>query len=128
MNNKILAVIFSSLLLVSCASIPKETVTLSKTIGSDLQILHNSQRNMVQLYYNGIKHNINAFIDDVYAPFIIHHVLEIELNKHKRGESSIYGIIENAGKKGGKDETEEALNVMLEFQEAANRQINAKKK
>ena len=63
----------------------------------------------------------------MYAPFIIHHVLEVELNKHKRGESSIYGIIENAGKKGGKDETEEALNVMLEFQEAANQQINAKK-
>ena len=59
----------------------------------------------------------------MYAPFIIHHVLEVELNKHKRGESSIYGIIENAGKKGGKDETEEALNVMLEFQEAANQQI-----
>ena len=124
MNNKILVVIFSALLLVSCASIPKETVTLSKTIGSDLQILHDSHRNMVQLYYNGIKLNINTFIDDVYAPFIIHHVLEVELNKHKRGESSIYGIIENAGKKGGK---EEALNVMLEFQEAANQQINAKK-
>ena len=101
MNNKILVVIFSALLLVSCASIPKETVTLSKTIGSDLQILHDSHRNMVQLYYNGIKLNINTFIDDVYAPFIIHHVLEVELNKHKRGESSIYGIIENAGKKGG---------------------------
>ena len=127
MNNKILVVIFSALLLVSCASILKETVTLSKTIGSDLQILHDSHRNMVQLYYNGIKLNINTFIDDVYAPFIIHHVLEVELNKHKRGESSIYGIIENAGKKGGKDETEEALNVMLEFQEAANQQINAKK-
>ena len=112
MNNKILVVIFSALLLVSCASIPKETVTLSKTIGSDLQILHDSHRNMVQLYYNGIKLNINTFIDDVYAPFIIHHVLEVELNKHK---------------KGGKDETEEALNVMLEFQEAANQQINAKK-
>lgn len=52
MNNKILVVIFSALLLVSCASIPKETVTLSKTIGSDLQILHDSHRNMVQLYYN----------------------------------------------------------------------------
>ena len=127
MNNKILVVTFSALLLVSCASIPKETVTLSKTRGSDLQILHDSHRNMVQLYYNGIKLNINTFIDDVYAPFIIHHVLEVELNKHKRGESSIYGIIENAGKKGGKDETEEALNVMLEFQEAANQQINAKK-
>ena len=127
MNNKILAVIFSSLLMVSCASIPKETVTLSKTIGSDLQILHDSHRNMVQLYYNGIKLNINTFIDDVYAPFVIHHVLEVELNKYKRGESSICGIIENAGKKGGKEETEEALNIMLEFQEAANQQINAKK-
>jgi hypothetical protein len=127
MNNKILAVIFSSLLMVSCASIPKETVTLSKTIGSDLQILHDSHRNMVQLYYNGIKLNVNAFIDDVYAPFVIHHVLEVELNKHKRGESSIYSIIENAGKTGGKGETEEALNVMLEFQEAANKQINAKR-
>lgn len=127
MNNKILTVIFSSLLLVSCASIPKETVILSKTIGSDLQILHDSHRNMVQLYYDGIKLNINTFIDDVYAPFVIHHVLEVELNKYKGGESSIYGIIENAGKKGGKDETEEALNIMLEFQEAANQQINEKK-
>lgn len=127
MNNKILTVIFSSLLLVSCASIPKETVILSKTIGSDLQILHDSHRNMVQLYYDRIKLNINTFIDDVYAPFVIHHVLEVELNKYKGGESSIYGIIENAEKKGGKDETEEALNIMLEFQEAANQQINEKK-
>lgn len=126
MNNKILTVIFSSLLLVSCASIPRETVILSKTIGSDLQILHDSHRNMVQLYYNGIKLNVNTFIDDVYASFVINHVLEAELNKHKRGESSIYGIIENAGKTGGKAETEEALNVMLEFQEAANQQINTK--
>ena len=127
MNNKILTVIFSSLLLVSCASIPKETIILSKTIGSDLQILHDSHRNMVQLYYNRIKLNVNTFIDDVYATFVIHHVLEAELNQHIRGESSIYGIIENAGKTGGKAETKEALNVMLEFQEAANQQINAKR-
>ena len=123
MNNKILTVIFSSLLLVSCASIPKETIILSKTIGSDLQILHDSHRNMVQLYYNRIKLKVNTFIDDGYATF----VLEAELNQHIRGESSIYGIIENAGKTGGKAETKEALNVMLEFQEAANQQINAKR-
>ena len=127
MSNKILAIIFSSLLMVSCASIPKETVTLSKTIGADLQVLHDSHRNMVQLYYSGIKANINTFIDDVYAPFVIHHVLESELNKHKDGESSIYGIIEQAGKTGRRSETEEALNVMLEFQEEANKQINTKR-
>lgn len=127
MSNKILAFIFSSFLMVSCASIPKETVTLSKTIGKDLQVLHDSHRNMVQLYYSGIKTNINTFIDDVYTPFVIHHVLESELNKHKDGEPSIYGIIEQAGKIGGKSETEEALNVMLEFQEAANKQINTRR-
>ncbi len=127
MNNKILIFIFSSLLMVSCASIPKETITLSKTISSDLQVLHDSHRNMVQLYYNGIKLNIKAFIDDVYAPFVIHHVLESELSKYQEGELSIYGVIESAGKIGGKDETEEALNVMLEFQEAANQQINTKR-
>ena len=54
MNNKILVVIFSALLLVSCASIPKETVTLSKTIGSDLQILHDSDGYILQMYFIGI--------------------------------------------------------------------------
>jgi hypothetical protein len=127
MNNEILAITFSSLLMFSCASIPKESVILSKTIGEDLQVLHDSHRNMVRLYYSGIKTNINTFIDDVYTPFVIHHVLESELNKHKENESSIYGVIEQAGKTGGKDGTEEALNVMLEFQEAANKQINAKR-
>lgn len=127
MINKISSVIFSLLLMVSCVSIPKETITLSKTIGSDLQILHNSHRNMVQLYYNGIKLNVNTFIDDVYAPYLIHHVLETELNKYNRGESSMYSIIENAGKMGEEDGTKEALKVMLEFQEAANKQINLKR-
>lgn len=127
MKSKFLSIILFLLLMTSCASIPKETVTLSKTIGADLQILHDSHRNMVQLYYSRMKNNISTFIDDVYSPFVIHHVLESELDKYKKGESSIYGIIENAGKKGGKSETEEALNIMLEFHEAANQQITAKR-
>ncbi|WP_321334991.1 hypothetical protein [uncultured Bacteroides sp.] len=127
MKIKILGITLFSLLMVSCASMPKETVTLSKTIGSDLQILHDSHRNMVQLYYSGMKVSINTFIDDVYAPFVIHHVLESELDKYKKGESSLYGIIESAGKIGGKKETEEALNIMMEFQEAANEQIATKR-
>lgn len=127
MRNQILGVALFSLLMVSCASIPKETVTLSTAIGSDLQILHGSHRKVVQLYYEGIKSDVNTFIDDVYAPYIIHFVLESELDKYKNGESSIYGIIEKAGKTGGKAETEDALNVMLEFQEAANKEINSKR-
>lgn len=127
MKGKILGIIFSLLLMMSCASIPKETVTLSQTIGSDLQILHNSHRNMVQLYYHSIKVNINTFIDDVYAPFVIHHVLQSELEKYRNDESSLYSVIANAGKIGDKNETQEALSIMLEFQEAANSQITTKR-
>lgn len=127
MKNKILGFTLLILLFGSCASIPKETVTLSKTIGADLQILHNSHRNMIQMYYQGIKSNINTFIDDVYSPFIIHYVLKDELEKYKTGESSLYGIIEIAGKVNGKEESEDALNVMLEFQKAAYNQIKAKR-
>lgn len=127
MKTKIIGLILLSFLMVSCVSIPKETVTLSKTIGEDLQILHSSHRNIVQLYYHGIKSNINTFIDEVYAPFVINYVLESELSKFKNGEPSLYSIIAKTGKDGKTDELEEALSVMLEFQEAANNQITLKR-
>ena len=115
------------LLMSSCASIPKETVTLSKTIGNDLQALHDSHCTTIKLYYDKIEDNINSFIRDTYSPYIIHNALKSELDKYKKGESSLYGIIENAGKSSNKEDTEEALNIMLEFTEAANQQISAKK-
>lgn len=79
------------------------------------------------MYYGKIKTDINTFIDEVYAPYIIHYVLQTELDKYKNGEASLYSIIETTGKVNGKNETEEALSVMLEFQEAANSQITAKR-
>ena len=127
MKNRLLGIVIFSLLMASCVSIPKETVMLSKTIGADLQILRNSHRNIVQLYYSGIKANVNIFIDDIYSPFIINHVLESELGKYRRGETSLYGIIESAGKTNDKDESKEALSVMTEFQKAANEQISTKR-
>jgi hypothetical protein len=115
-------------MLSSCVSIPKETVLLSKTVGNDLEILHNAHQNMVNIYFGEIKNNINNFVDDVYAPFIIHFVLKAELEKSKKGNPSLYSAIEQAGKTGGKVETDEALKVMQEFQEAALFQINFKRK
>lgn len=127
MRKNFIYIIMSLFLMTSCAVIPKETVTLSKHIGQDLQSLHSSHRNMVQLYYGKIKSNINTFIDDVYSPYIIHFVLESELTNHKEGKTSLYGSIEKAGTNGSKENTEEALNVMLDFYEAAMSQINLKR-
>ncbi len=114
-------------LMSACVSIPKETVTLSQALGNDLQVLHNSHSTSVEIYYKKIKDNINYFIDDVYAPFIIHYALKSELEKYRSGDTSLFKTIEIAGQVGGRAETENALNVMFDFQTAAHQQIESKR-
>lgn len=124
-NLGLLIVLF---ILTACASLPKESVTLSQTLGSDLKILHNAHRNIIEIHFNKIEDDINSFVSDVYAPFIIHYALKSELKKYKEGNpTSLYSIIEIAGKQEGQKESEEALNVMQEFQEAARKQIESKR-
>ena len=66
-------------------------------------------------------------MDDVYAPFVIHYVLNNQLEAYKSGEPSIYKTLELAGVNGGKQETENALNEMVDFQKAAYKQIEKKR-
>lgn len=110
-----------------CAAIPKETITLSQTLGNDLKVLHNSHRNMVSIYYTKITNEINSFVNDVYSPFIINYVLKSELKNYMEGNPSLFGTIEIAGKKEGKQESENALNEMSDFLDAARRKIEAKR-
>ena len=111
----------------ACVSIPKETVILSQTLGSDLQVLHTTHRNMVFIHFKNIEEDITSFVDDVYAPFIISYVLKNELKKYQDGGPSLYTTIENAGKKEGKEESENALKEMYDFLNAARLQIESKK-
>lgn len=124
---KILIASFVILFINACAVIPKETIILSENIGKDLQTLYSSHRNTIQLYYDKIKNNINTFIDDVYSPYIIHFALESELIEYKAGQPSLYTSILNAGTSGGKEETDNALNNMLNFYQAAIYQIDTKR-
>jgi hypothetical protein len=122
-----LAAILAVLILTGCASIPKEVVTLSQTLGNDLKVLHNSHLNTVQVYFGKIKFDINSFIDEKYAPFVIHYALKSELANYKQGKTSLYGTIEIAGQKEGQKEANDALTVMMDFQEAARKQIESKR-
>ena len=127
-KNRIFRIVLTNILaliLFSCVSVPKETVTLSRVLGSDLIALHNSHRELTALYFGKIKDDINVFVDDVYSPFVIHYVLKAELDRHKIGETSLFSSVENAAQIEGIAEMEEALNSMLEFQEAANDQIQS---
>ncbi len=65
MKIKIIISFVIATILISCISIPKETVSLSKEIGGDLVTLQNAQRNVIELYYGKIKEDIIVFVDDV---------------------------------------------------------------
>lgn len=110
----------------ACMSVPPETISLSRTISNDLVALHDSHHNMAEIQFAQIKQDINDFVDDIYAPFIINFVLKDELEKYKKNQPSLYGYIE-AGKNGNDKEIKEAVEVMFEFQEAANEMIETKR-
>ena len=113
--------------LTACASIPRETIILSQALGHDLQALHESHRNCMEVYYRNIKGSINSFIDDVYAPFIIHNTLNKELENYKKGGSSFYKAIESAGQKGAKKDSDDVLNSMFDFLAGTRDQIEKKR-
>lgn len=96
-------------------------------MGTDIKVLHNSHIKTVQVYFGKIKYDINSFIDEKYAPFIIHYVLKSELVNYKQGKTSLFGTIEIAGQKEGQKEANDALTVMVDFQEAARKQIESKR-
>ena len=126
-NTIILLILLTSLF--SCVSIPKESVTLSQTLGKDLEILHKSHRNMVNIHFEKIKDDINSFIDDTYAPYVIHYVLSRQLEAYEKGDStSLYSVIQKAGEVKGKEESEKALEKMESFLSAARRNIENKRK
>lgn len=65
--------------LVACAQVPKESVTLSATVGRDMAEMQKSHIAVVDLYYDRLQKDINRFIDDVYMPFQIHATLSDDL-------------------------------------------------
>ena len=120
--------LFFLLGIISCISIPKEAVTLSQTLGSDLKVLQNSHKNLVHLYYGKIKTDIDSFIEQVYAPYIIHYTLKTDLSNYKSCNESLFGAIKLAVEKDGEKEAKDAMQFMLEFQDAIRADIEKERK
>ena len=126
MKKNVLLLIFC-IGLTCCVSIPKETVQLSQTLGSDLKILHTSHRNTVSIYYKKIKDNIDLFIKDTYTPFIINFVLKSQLDSYKNGKRSIFQSLNDAAQNSNAATTERATKDMRGFLSSADKQIKKKK-
>lgn len=64
-----------ALLLTGCADVPREAVTLSVTIGKDLEEVHRSHRELAIRYFKRSRVDVNRFIDDVYRPAFVRKAL-----------------------------------------------------
>lgn len=84
MRTKLLMALLG-LALAGCAHVPKESVELSATIGRDLATVHASHRELAQILFSRMRQDINQFVDEVYAPFIIDSLMT---RQHKLAQSS----------------------------------------
>ncbi len=85
MTHRIVILVVAASFLVTCAQVPKESVELSTTIGRDIAEVYEAHKDLATILFARMRQDVNRFIDDVYAPFIIRGVMERD---HKRAKSS----------------------------------------
>lgn len=113
-NTRLLLLICLALCVSACASVPREAVELSNTVGRDLEEVHRSHRALANLFFDMVEEDVNTFIDDVYAPaYIQHFATGFNLG------AKVKGIVEQA--------PDNLLPVMTRFVEIAVRDIEAKR-
>jgi len=125
---KYLIVSFCIFILSSCVSVPKESITLSETLGSDLRVLKQSHLNTINLYYDNLETKINTFIDEVYAPFIIQYVLESEFESFENNQPSMITFLNEASKpESTQEDTKQAFKEIKDFHNLMSNQILSKR-
>jgi hypothetical protein len=90
-------------LLSGCAQVPRESVELSATVGRDLATVHQAHRQLAQVLFQRMRHDVNRFVDGVYAPFQIRRVIERQSELARSTDAdvrkrSLFAVIADASK------------------------------
>lgn len=59
-----------------CAHVPREAVTLSEIIGTDLRSVRAANRELARTYFSRLFADVDEFVDYEYRPYVIEHTLE----------------------------------------------------
>ncbi len=51
-----------------CATVPREVVTLSDTVGKDLNAIHVSYKDLAKTYFDTLRKQVNDFVDNKWVP------------------------------------------------------------
>jgi len=85
LSGVVLFYICSTIFVAGCASVPKESVELSSTVGRDLAVVHQAHRELAHTLFGRMRSDVNRFIDEVYAPYQIRNVMN---RQHELANSS----------------------------------------
>ncbi|SIS90563.1 hypothetical protein [Neptunomonas antarctica] len=132
-----------------CASAPKETVELSEVTGHQIAELHKSHIKFVNLYYEKIREDVNDFIDETWAPLFLSKAVKHKLFRSDLDGAYITSSIDESDvsvkwkgnnleepqksvvlkgiKQAVTDEKSKMGQVLLDWSEEAQRQINKKR-
>lgn len=80
-----------------CAQVPRESVELSTTVGRDIAEAYRAHRELAIILYTRMKSDINKFIDEVYAPYVIKELLEKDQARFQQGNAlSLFSALNSA--------------------------------
>ncbi len=68
---RVAAIILFGMLMSGCASVPKDVVELSYTVGQDLNAVHLSYRQLIQTHFKGLRKQSTDFLDEKWTPVYI---------------------------------------------------------
>lgn len=114
---KVLSLLSIIALITSCAVVPKESVELSATVGRDVVIVYKAHKELTTLLFTRMKEDVNTFVDDVYAPYQIGKLLEMDFADANSGEfESMTGSLIDAAKNSSDlSKQKEAISNMTDF-------------
>lgn len=67
--------VFTAFLLTSCAQVPKESLTLTQTLGRDLMAIQQAHISTINIVFDRLEADVEYFIKNVYTPYQIHEIL-----------------------------------------------------
>ncbi|MDQ1353731.1 MAG: hypothetical protein QG657_4038 [Acidobacteriota bacterium] len=73
---KIIIIIVMMLGFISCATVPREVVDLSHTLGQDLSAIQTSYRQLIETYFESLRKQAEDFIQSEWAPVYLKKFIE----------------------------------------------------
>jgi hypothetical protein len=70
--------------LTACASAPRATVELAEIVDEQITEMQKSHEAFVRLYYDGLRGNVDAFVDEVWTPHFLEKTLSGETEQSRR--------------------------------------------